>query len=218
MHTNPSLRLAELFDAGRTELIARYGSRLRAHHRRAMHAIMACRSGTLGQVDWQCPDCAEHRHTPRSCGHRSCPQCQNHSTTGWLERQRDKLLPVDYFMVTFTLPAGLRPLAQAQPQAVYAALFSAAAQTIKGFGQRKLKAELGQCAVLHTHNRRLDLLLSSLRSLSSSGPRHSLGRSHAQRPVVAKRAFEPTCAYCRARRRHRRQAKTMAQDQRPLSV
>ena len=29
--------------------------------------------------------------------------------------------------------------------------------TINGFGTRKLKAELGQCAALHTHNRRLDL-------------------------------------------------------------
>ncbi len=60
-------------------------------------------------------------------------------------------------MVTFTLPAELRPLSAAAPHAVYSALFSAASDTIKGFGTRKLKAELGQCAVLHTHNRRLDL-------------------------------------------------------------
>ncbi len=45
-------------------------------------------------------------------------------------------------MLTFTLPAGLRPLALAQPKAIYSALFHAASETIKGFGQRKLKAEL----------------------------------------------------------------------------
>ncbi|MDE2150488.1 MAG: transposase, partial [Gammaproteobacteria bacterium] len=64
---------------------------------------------------------------------------------------------MDYFMITFTLPAGLRGIAQAQPQTVYSAVFSAASDTVKGFGARKLKAELGQCAVLHTHSRRLDL-------------------------------------------------------------
>lgn len=153
----PTLRLATLFAAGRERLTAGYGTRLQAHQERAMAAILDCRSGALGTLDWNCPDCQQWRQTPRSCGHRNCPACQNHTTTQWLERQREKLLPVDYFMVTFTLPAGLRPLAQAQPRAVYAALFSAASETLKGFGQRKLMAELGQCAVLHTHNRRLDL-------------------------------------------------------------
>lgn len=156
MHRS-TLSLAQLFEAGRGPLMAHYGARLQSHQHRAMSAIMACRSGALGALGWHCPDCALQRETPRSCGHRSCPACQNHSTTQWLERQRQKLLPADYFMVTFTLPAGLRPLAQAQPQAVYAALFEAASLTVKGFGTHQLKAELGACAVLHTHNRRLDL-------------------------------------------------------------
>jgi hypothetical protein len=153
----PALRLADVFEAGCGALMAQYGARLQSHQQRAIAAIMACRSGALGALDWHCPDCAGSRETLRSCGHRSCPACQNHSTTAWLERQRAKLLPVDYFMITFTLPAGLRGLAHAQPHAVYAALFEAAAGTVKGFGAHQLKAELGQCAVLHTHNRRLDL-------------------------------------------------------------
>jgi hypothetical protein len=153
----PRIRLASLFAAGQAALAARYGHRLRADQRKAMHAILACRSGALGTFEWRCPDCDTHRATPRSCGHRHCPACQNHSTTQWLERQRGKLLPVDYFMVTFTLPAELRPLAHAQPGPVYAALLRAATDTLAGFAQRKLRAQIGQCAVLHTHNRRLDL-------------------------------------------------------------
>ena len=41
---------------------------------------------------------------------------------------------------------------------VYDALFAAAAETLKCFGQshRQLHADLGFCAVLHTHSRRLD--------------------------------------------------------------
>ncbi len=151
------LRLAELFDVGRCALMARYGARVHARQYQAMAAIRGCRSGELGELCWRCPDCTAQRHTPRSCGHRSCPACQNHSTSQWIDRQRHKLLPVDYFMVTFTLPAPLRPTAQAHPEAVYSALFRAASETLKGFAARKLKAELGQCAVLHTHNRRLDL-------------------------------------------------------------
>ncbi|MCP3883465.1 MAG: IS91 family transposase, partial [Sulfitobacter sp.] len=49
----------------------------------------------------------------------------------WLERQRDKLLPVDYFLVTFTLPEQLRSLAWKHQRKVYAALFRAASQTLK---------------------------------------------------------------------------------------
>jgi len=122
-----------------------------------MTAIEQCRTDQLGQIHRQCPDCGTIGELPRSCGHRSCPACQNHTTTQWLDRQQAKRLPVDYFMVTFTLPAGLRPLAAAQPKAVYSALFAAASEALKGFGARKLKAQMGQCAVLHTHNRRLDL-------------------------------------------------------------
>ena len=151
------LRLAELFEAGHGALMAQYGARLHPRQHQAMAAIRNCRSGELGELCWRCPDCTAQRHTPRSCGHRSCPACQNHCTSQWLDRQRRKLLPVDYFMVTFTVPALLRPTAQAHPEAVYAALFRAAAETLQGFAAHKLNAEIGQCAVLHTHNRRLDL-------------------------------------------------------------
>ena len=154
---NGNLRLADLFELGRPALMARYGSRLQPHQYQAMSAIKQCRTEQLGQIHRQCPDCGTDNEMPRSCGHRSCPTCQNHTTTQWLERQQAKRLPVDYFMVTFTLPAQLRALAGAQPRAVYAALFAAASSTLKGFGARKLKAQMGQCAVLHTHNRRLDL-------------------------------------------------------------
>jgi len=41
-----------------------------------------------------------------------------------LERQQTKLLPVHYFMVTFTFPYELRPLARRQPKALYQTMFS----------------------------------------------------------------------------------------------
>lgn len=151
------LRLASLFAAGAGALEQAHGARLNGDQRRAMRAIATCGSGALGQLHEHCDGCGYATDLPRSCSHRSCPRCQNALTTQWLERQRAKLLPVDYFMVTFTLPAELRALAARQPATVYAALFAAASSTLKGFAERKLHSELGQCAVLHTHNRRLDL-------------------------------------------------------------
>ena len=106
----------------------------------------------------QCENCHEHVYIPCSCGHRACNQCQYQQARAWLERQRQKQLPVQYFMVTFTLPKVLRDLARQHPKTVFDLLMRSAAITLKRFGLNKARfnAELGLCAVLHTHSRRLD--------------------------------------------------------------
>lgn len=149
--------LAQIVQAGRPALMVQYGDRLMPHHRQALTAIESCRTAACGDLHRQCAGCGHSHHTPLSCGHRSCPQCQHHATAAWFDRQRAKRLPVDYFMVTFTLPAELRGIAALQPRAVYEALFASASSTLKAFGQNSaLHIDLGLCAVLHTHNRRLD--------------------------------------------------------------
>jgi hypothetical protein len=124
----------------------------------ALNAILGCRTEQYGQIVLSCGSCPWQSTRYQSCGHRSCNQCQNHSTTQWLERQKAKLLPVDYFMVTFTLPYELRALAKANQKVVYSLLFQTAVSTLKGFGlnDKTLAAELAMTAVLHTHTRRLD--------------------------------------------------------------
>ena len=49
----------------------------------------------------------------RSCGDRHCPSCQRDKAEAWLATQTDRLLPCPYFLVTFTLPSGLRDVARA---------------------------------------------------------------------------------------------------------
>lgn len=124
----------------------------------ALNAILGCRTGQYGDLQLSCSACPWHSTQHRSCGHRSCNRCQNHSTTQWLERQQRKLLPVEYFMVTFTLPFELRALAKANQRAVYSLLFQCAVATLKAFGlnDKGLAAELAMTVVLHTHTRRLD--------------------------------------------------------------
>jgi hypothetical protein len=90
--------------------------------------------------------------------HRNCPQCQNHEATQWIERQQAKLLPVAYFMVTFTLPYELRTLAWHHQTPIYNLLFTTVASTLKDFGLHpsQLGGDIGMTAILHTHSRRLD--------------------------------------------------------------
>ena len=151
------MELTTLIKAYHDAFEAKYARHLLPGHRRALDAIIRCRTPASGEVLARCTDCGQIEWHPCSCGHRSCPRCQNHEASQWLERQRDKLLPVDYFLVTFTLPAQLRSLAWKHQRQVYAVLFWAASQTLKAFGlnPKHLGARIGMTAILHTHSRRL---------------------------------------------------------------
>ena len=148
------------------DIIDRYWPRLQAQpnanitgeQRSAVNALLGCRTEQYGTLDLACQSCSSTRQQHLACGHRFCNRCQHHNTQQWLHRQQQKLLPVQYFMVTFTLPYELRALAKKNPKIVYAALFQCAASTLKDFGHNKTKlnADLGMTAVLHTHTRRLE--------------------------------------------------------------
>ena len=152
------MKLASLMDQYHDALQAQYGSRLLPGHLRAIRAIRQCRTPEAGELFVQCPECNHAEWRPRSCGHRSCPQCQNHEASVWLDRQQAKLLPVEYFLVTFTLPYELRFLAWDHQSLVYELMFSCVASTLKDFGQnpKNLGADIGMTTILHTHTRRLD--------------------------------------------------------------
>lgn len=151
------LRLADIVREGLPDLLAQYGGRVSWNARRALAAITVCRTPACGSLLMRCHDCGHQRPLPRACGHRSCPACSHHTTGDWLQRQAAKQLPVDYFMVTFTLPAQLRGVASRYPKTIYAALFQAASATLITFGRHHRQAiELGLCTVLHTHARNLD--------------------------------------------------------------
>ena len=137
---------------------AKYGSRLLPSHLRAIEAIRRCRTPEAGELYVTCPDCGHTEWRPRSCGNRSCPQCQNHEASIWLDRQQTKLLPVEYFMVTFTIPYELRFLAFDNQKLVYDLLFACVSSTLKDFGlnPKNLGADIGMTAILHPNNRRLD--------------------------------------------------------------
>ena len=131
--------------------------RMRPEHHSALQAILACHSPDCGELRYDCHACHQAQNAYPSCGHRSCPACQHTTNTQWLERQRQKLLPVDYYLVTFTLPAQLRSLVWHHQRPLYHTLFSVARATLNQFAgnDRRIGSELGLVGVLHTHSRRL---------------------------------------------------------------
>lgn len=126
--------------------------------KQALWAITSCRTIFCGEIAVFCPHCRKTSYYYHSCGHRSCPKCQHHETSRWLQRQIVKLLPVDYYLVTFTLPAQLRALAKAFPKVVFNLIFQAAAQALQDAASnpKYFGGLIGFTGVMHTHSRRLD--------------------------------------------------------------
>lgn len=54
-------------------------------------------------------------------------KCQNGKAREWLEKQQNLLLPVRYFMLTFTLPDELRNVARSRQMLFYDLLFRTSA-------------------------------------------------------------------------------------------
>ena len=140
------------------DCLRQYGHTLLPSQRQALAAMKHCRTAMAPRMLAHCSACDEQRVVPHSCGHRSCPHCQQHESQQWLERQLRQQVPGDYFMLTFTLPAPFRKLAWRHQRTLYALLFECAWDTVRTFchNDKQLQGNAGAVAVLHTHSRRLD--------------------------------------------------------------
>lgn len=136
---------------------AKYGDKMLPSHKKAMHAVEQCRTSALGGHVYHCPDCGEKEYQYHSCRNRHCPKCQNDKAYEWLEKQQDILLPVPYFLVTFTLPDELRDVARSNQKLVYDVLFRMSAQAMQKLGAdpRFVGGQMGMVGVLHTWGRNL---------------------------------------------------------------
>jgi hypothetical protein len=152
------MRLAKLIDTFKADFLAQYRHKLSADQLRAMSAMQRCRNQASLKMQVKCEGCAHQVLMPHSCGHRHCPHCQHHESEQWLKRQIGRLVPAEYFLITFTLPAELRVLAFAHQKVVYDLLMRASWETVRTFSEndKKLQGTPGAIAVLHTNTRRLD--------------------------------------------------------------
>ena len=114
--------LADIFRACGPEYMVKYGQRMLPNHKRAIRDIVRCRTEVLGGQCYYCKPCDDYRYSYHSCKNRSCIKCGNDEATRWLAAQTALLLPVQYFMVTSTLPEDLRPLARSNQKLIYGLL------------------------------------------------------------------------------------------------
>jgi DNA-directed RNA polymerase subunit RPC12/RpoP len=139
----------------------RYGDRIPAEHRRVLQLIADCGTGRLGSASYRCAQCAADgreavHHTNASCGNRHCPNCQTANNGEWCVEQTKKLLPCEYFFVTFTIPSELRRFVRSNQQVCYRAMFDAAAFALKTVlaNEKFCGADtVGFTSVLHTFGR-----------------------------------------------------------------
>jgi hypothetical protein len=136
----------------------RFGSSMPGRQRQVLKKILACRTPALGGQLFQCPNCAGFDYRYHSCNDRHCPQCGQTDADAWLARQRARLLlPVPYFLVTFTVPEALRWFIRSHQQIALDLLFAGSAQALQELAgnPRRLGAQLGMLGVLHTWSRTL---------------------------------------------------------------
>jgi hypothetical protein len=124
------VEVADVFRRHGPQYRLKFETRMPKVHLEAMRAIEQCRTPALGGELYACNKCAQLRYSYHSCGNRSCPKCQNEEATRWLEAQKALLLPVPYFMMTFTLPEELRDLARAHQKRIYGIMFRASAAAV----------------------------------------------------------------------------------------
>ena len=206
-----ALELADIFREFGAAYRQKYADKLLPSHRQAMWAIEHCRTEILGGQVYGCVACQEFQYSYHSCRNRHCPKCQHEQTQAWLEVQKELLLPVPYFLLTFTLPAELRELARGNQRLIYALLFQASAQSTQKLAKdpRYIGGQIGLVGVLHTWTRNLIYhphvhYLVPGGGLSADGQRWLPARYHFFLPVRAlsklfraafRCALQKTCLY-----------------------
>jgi hypothetical protein len=126
---------------------------------RALDDLLACRTERLGGHLDVCDRCGVAVPSFNSCRNRHCPKCQSLRQARWVLERMQRILPVPYFHVVFTVPheVELHRLARRNQERFYALLFAAASRTLLALAadEDRLGATPGVTAVLHTWKRDL---------------------------------------------------------------
>jgi hypothetical protein len=155
LHTSTSLEVGDLLRA--------QGAAYRTQHpvtpeqSQVMQRLAACRTAALGGHVDACAGCGFTRISYNSCRDRHCPKCQAGKRAAWLETRLERLLPIGYFHVVFTLPDVLQPLMLHNQRRLYNLLFQAASATLLTLSAdpHRLGAQIGVTAILHTWGQQL---------------------------------------------------------------
>jgi len=136
-----------------------YLSDISEYERSTFKKILNCRTETVPNLFSKCGNCGIVRPVFKSCKNRLCPVCNGAGTVKWIAKRESELLPTNYFLLTYTIPSGLRPLFLSNKKLCYNLLFKAMSQTllkeVKN-NNRTFQGKAGFFAVLHTWDQRLN--------------------------------------------------------------
>ena len=132
---------------------------LPAFVRKAVWALMACRTARLGGHIQACPEGHVERVWYNSCRHRRCPQCAWLQVERWLTRQKARLLACDHDHVILTRPAELRGLWLTNVRVMTQLFFATVRATLDALlgDVHYLGAQPGFIVALHTWSQTLVL-------------------------------------------------------------
>jgi hypothetical protein len=158
---------------------------LPAYVRRAVWAILACRTAVLGGHVQACPEGHLERIWYNACRHRMCPQCAWIQIERWLARQKRRLLACERYHGIFTMPHELNDLWLANVAVMTQLLFASVHDTLlELLGDVKyLGATPGMIATLHTWSQTL-LLHPHIHALVTGGGLNTAGQWVAVRHGV----------------------------------
>ena len=145
------------------DIVRLHGQEYRCEHRptAAQEAVLRhianCRTAAMGGHVDACDGCGSTRISYNSCRDRHCPKCQSLARADWLEARLERLLPIAYFHVVFTIPDEINALALGNKRVLFGLLFASAAATLRTIAgdEKHLGAEIGVTAVLHTWGQNL---------------------------------------------------------------
>jgi len=102
------ITLQQILQMGYTAYACKH--RLPDYVRRAVWAILVCRTAVLGGHVQVCPEGHLDRIWYHSCQHRMCPPCAWLQIERWLVRQKARLLACEHSHVIFPMPHELHAL------------------------------------------------------------------------------------------------------------
>ena len=151
------MNLADVVRRHGPAYLHKYGARMPQSHRRALDAILRCHTPAQGGSLYACDHCGTRRFAWHRCGHRACNQCGYAQGQQWLTEQTARLLPVSYFLATFTIPQPLRAIFRSHQRLCYDLLFGESSRALQDLARQRryLGGDLGKLGVLHTWSRRL---------------------------------------------------------------
>ena len=151
------IEFADILRKNGKDHLEQYKDKIPQNHLKTINDILICRTKENGGKTYYCQHCNDYVYSYHSCGNRNCNKCQNELADVWLEKSKERLLDINHFLVTFTLPDSLRLLVRSNQKLFYNLLFKSGAESLQSiaYDTKYAGGKLGMIAILHTWARNL---------------------------------------------------------------